>query len=284
MPDTRPLRFGLEVNKAESATAWTGTARDVEARGFSTLLVCDHLHRLSPLPALAAAGAVTTTLRLGSYVLNAGVRDAATLAKELVTVDFLTGGRLEVGLGAGWYEPDFAAVGVPIPPPRQRIDRLRRTLQQIGEAWAMGDGGDNDVLPRPVQRPRPPVLLPAGGPAMTRLAAEWADIVDVNGSHLTVGAVKRKLDELAGHAGSRFARIELSQRLVHLGPSAAGAAAHLGIDADDALARSTVVVGDADAIASQLLERRRETGVSYFVVGHRFAAEAAAVIAALTTR
>ena len=112
MTHPRPFRFGVMAAKARSASEWTATAKKSEDLGYSALLMPDHFgDQLSPVPALAAAAAVTSTLRVGTLVFANDFRHPAALAKETATLDLLSDGRLEVGVGAGWMTEDYAWTG-----------------------------------------------------------------------------------------------------------------------------------------------------------------------------
>jgi probable F420-dependent oxidoreductase len=174
----------------ERPEAWAETARRIEASGFSTLLMPDHFDdRFAPLPALTAAAAATTTLRLGTYVADNDYRHPVVLAKEAATVDVLFGGRFELGIGAGWERRDYHWSGIAFDPPARRVERLREAITVLKGLFADGActyAGHHyritalDGTPKPTQRPHPPILLGAGGPKMLELAGREADIVSVN--------------------------------------------------------------------------------------------------------
>src|ERR1700736_798820 len=124
MPPPRPFRFGVN-SVTTSAQEWQDTARKAEALGYSTFIAQDHFgQQLAPLPALVAAGAVTSRLRLATLVLDNDFRHPAAVAKEAATVDVLTNGRFELGLGAGWLQSDYDKTGLPFDPPSVRLERL----------------------------------------------------------------------------------------------------------------------------------------------------------------
>src|SRR5262245_4787010 len=133
----RPFRFGVQVTGPADAAGWVEQARRVEALGYSTLTLPDHFTpQLAPLPALAVAAAVTTTLRVGARVHDNDYKHPVVLAKELATLDVLSGGRVEIGLGAGWYEPDYRSAGLPFDPAGRRIDRLAEAIAVVKAAMA----------------------------------------------------------------------------------------------------------------------------------------------------
>ena len=169
----RPFRFGVASVETASGSAWTEFARRAEALGYATLLVPDHyLNPLTPVPALMAAAAVTTTLRVGCTVFANDFRHPALLAKEAATIDLLSGGRFEFGLGAGWLKDEYDQVGIPFDPPGVRVARMEEGLRVIKGLW-----GEEPVTfagayytisglegtPKPVQRPHPPIYVGGGG-------------------------------------------------------------------------------------------------------------------------
>src|SRR5437867_2749598 len=188
---TRPFRFGINHVTLDRAE-WLDTARKAEALGYDTLIAQDHFgQQLAPLPALVAAAAVTTRLRLATIVLDNDFRHPAALAKEAATVDVLSNGRLELGLGAGWLQADYAKTGLPFNSAPQRLARLQETVQ-ICKAF-FGTEGDSvtfagkyyrvdnlDAVPRAVQQPRPPLMIGGGQQRMLSFAAREADIVSIS--------------------------------------------------------------------------------------------------------
>src|SRR3954466_10169006 len=210
----RPFRFGVQVTGPADAAGWVEQARRVEALGYSILTLPDHFtSQLAPLPALAVAAAVTTTLRVGALVHANDYKHPVVLAKELATLDVLSGGRVEIGLGAGWYEPDYRAAGLPFDPPGTRVARLVEGIAVLKAALAGGPcsfaGAHYTVAgyegwPVPVQRPHPPLLLGGGGRRVLTLAAREADIVGIDGDATTAGeAVAEQVAIVRAAAGGR---------------------------------------------------------------------------------
>lgn len=186
---TRPFRFGqLAMLPPASRSEWIDTVHRAEDSGYATIQVTDHTDRtpLSPLVALAAAAQVSSTLRLGTLVLANDFREPAVLAKEAATLDLLSDGRFELGLGAGWLSTDYEQTGIELRSPGRRIDRLAEAVEIINSFGTNPrttfDGRHYTVtdLPAVPQQPRVPLLLGGGGPRMLRLAACAADIVSVN--------------------------------------------------------------------------------------------------------
>src|SRR5437879_7735834 len=129
---TKPFRFGVQISQAASAAAWRDKARKLEDLGYSTLFMPDHFgEELAPLPAIAMAAAHTTTLKIGALVFDNDYKHPAILAKECATIDLLSDGRLELGIGAGWMKTDYDALGLDYDPPAVRGGRLEEALHVI---------------------------------------------------------------------------------------------------------------------------------------------------------
>src|SRR2546430_9018955 len=181
MSKQRPFRFGVSVHGARSGAEWRSIARQVEASGYSTLLMPDHLgDQLSPIPALVAAADATSTLRVGSLVFDNDFRHPAMLAKEAATLDVLSGGRLELGLGAGWMKPEYDRAGMIFDRAGIRIDRMEESIQILKGLFADGPvefAGQYYTIsglegfPKPVQRPHPPFHIGGGGRGFFTIAA-----------------------------------------------------------------------------------------------------------------
>lgn len=293
MSHPRKFRFGLQTMKMPETGSWTDLARRAESQGFSTLFMPDHFDdQLAPLPALAAAAAVTTELRVGTLVLDNDYKHPVVHAKELATIDRLSGGRLEIGLGAGWMRTDYEQSGIAYDAPGVRIDRFLEGLAVIRGLFADGpfthEGRHYRItamegLPKPVQRPTPPILIGAGGPRMLAIAAREADIVGVNPSmragaidasaaaDATAAAYDRKLATLREAAGARFADLELNCLLTVVTPTddqmafAARLARGFGVTAEEAVQIPLALFGTVDQMCAQLEERRERWGISYLV-------------------
>src|SRR5438876_677403 len=187
MSKPRPFRFGVSVHGSKSRAEWIGIARQAEALGYSTLLIPDHLgDQLSPIPALVAAADATSTLRIGSLVFDNDFRHPVMLAKEAATLDVLSGGRFELGIGAGWLRSEYEQAGIPYDPPGVRVGRMEEALQIIKGLFAdrpvtfSGTYYKVSALegqPKPVQRPHPPILIGGGGKRILSIAAREATIV-----------------------------------------------------------------------------------------------------------
>ena len=287
-----PFRFGLTAGWVGTGEGWLTMARRAEELGYEILLVPDHLTRqLSPVPALAAAAAVTTRMRIGSYVFANDYRHPLLLAREAATLDAVSGGRLEFGIGAGWRVSDYRQLGVAYDPAGQRIDRLVEALGIIKRLFAgetvTHDGPHYQVRharlsPQPVQQPRPPIMLGGGGPRMLRLAAREADIVSFvpqfNAAgrpivrQATEGALVEKVATVRTAAGHRFDQLELNvfiaaAGMVGSGSSLAASLVAGGMAAVVGPVGSPYVLHGTRARLREILEQRRERlGISFYAI------------------
>lgn len=293
----RPFRFGVTAAGARSGVEWIEKARRVESLGYTTLVVPDNLqHTLAPFPALAVAATATTTLRVGTYVLVNDYRNPVLLAKEVATLDLLTGGRFELGLGAGRPAADAEAhmMGLAFDDGGVRVARLAEALAVIkpllaGEqASATGPhyaASDATISPLPVQQPRPPLLVAGSGPRLLALAAQEADIVALGvAPDTTEAAMAEKVAALREAAGERFAQLELALSLIAVaGQLSRWLAVRMGAGGA-ALATSDaacVLTGDTEAMYETLQRRRDALGISYLLVGEDLMEAFAPVVARL---
>lgn len=290
----RPFRFGVSASPADRA-GWLALARRTEDLGYATLLTPDHLGMASSLAPLVAAADATQTLRVGTLVLNAEFHHPLRLAQELATVDMLTGGRLEAGLGSGWARPEFEQLGLDYRPARERAARLLGTLEVIEQAWRRDASDAAAGGPAPVQAPRPPLLIGGHGDAILEVAAAHADIVGFTGvtwrgtslqpTGISVDSIEERVGFVRSAAGERFADLELSC-LVQLAAreegAAEAAAARFGVPRAVLDASPFVLVGGAEQVAEKLLALRERLGTSYFVVFEAALAEFAPVVAQLS--
>lgn len=290
LPSIKPFRFAVTATRAESGDAWRAKARRIEELGYDTLLLTDHItQQLAPIPAMAAALEATTRLRVGSYVFANDYRNPVILAKEIATLDVLSGGRVEFGLGAGWYQRDYDMLGLPYDPPGKRVSRMIEAVGLIDRLF-IEDSVDASgefytvhgatVLPKPVQRPRPPLMIGAGGPRMLRFAARHADILALNPrfdanaqpviSDLTRGETERKLTRLRAEAGERLDRVELNIFIVDAGVTDEprslfdALATRLKGAAAQVVDSPFFLYGSHANLKRQLLARRERLGITYF--------------------
>lgn len=228
----RPFRFLATVDGHPDLAELTGAAHKAEAIGCSALVLPDHLiGQHAALPVLAAVAATTERLRVGTFVLNVCLRHPAVLAQDLATLDVLSGGRLEIALGAGWNKPEFDAIGMPFEPTGVRIERLAEAVDILKGCFAEGPftfAGrhytitGHDGVPKPAQRPHPPIFLGGGGKRLLTLAARQAQIVGLaprlmpgaqprlDAWSLTAEATEEKIGWIRAAAGRRFADLELN--------------------------------------------------------------------------
>ncbi|RIK45238.1 MAG: LLM class F420-dependent oxidoreductase [Chloroflexi bacterium] len=310
------FRFGVVNEQPLPAGQWLGHVRRVEALGFDTFLLRDHLTpdyfgpQYAPLAALATAAACTSTLRIGTLVINNDFRHPAVLAKEIATLDVLSGGRVELGLGAGWLREEYSRAGLRYDSPGVRIDRLEETVQLIKSLLqshsTTSSGGHYAVdqlvsFPATVQRPHPPILIGGGKRRVLTLAGREADIVGILTSDVASGrlvadpaersaaAVRQKLAWVREGAGARYDDIELSLvPTLHVTDDPEHAAHELrtsngwtSLSVAEVLAMPSVLIGDVATIARTLEARRDEFGFSYYVISDHDIDAFAPVLAAL---
>ena len=310
MSRPRAFRFGVEEHRASSAREWRERARLFESLGYSTLFLPDHFgEQLSPIAALMSAADATTTLRIGSLVFDNDYRHPVVLAKEAATLDLLSDGRLEFGLGAGWMTSDYEQTGIPLDPPGTRIERMAEGLEIIKRFFAGGavsfEGKHYKVqgvdgFPAPVQKPHPPIIVGGGGRRMLRLAAQQADIVSVN-YKLTEGRVNsalvrtglaeatdEKLAWIKEAAGDRFSNIELCATIFVANVTddrdgaAAAFAVGIGAEGREVLEMPHFLIGTIDQMVEDLQARRERYGISYVVFPDAAAESLAPVVERLT--
>ncbi len=224
----RPFRFGVVAAYAQSHTAWITIARRAEELGYATLLMPDRVNigSLAPLTALAVAAGATTSLHIGSYVFCNDYRHPVLLAREAATLDLLSGGRFELGLGAGVGPSEFQQLGIPFANAGTRVGHLEEALQVMKRLFTEENVNftgqyytitEMKGYPRPVQKPRLPILVAGAGERMLKLAAREADIIAIGSRITRQGAdpadatLEQKIAWIKEAAGERFAGLELSQ-------------------------------------------------------------------------
>ena len=307
----KPFRFGVQVGGGGSASQWADTARAAEDLGYSTFSMADHFDDTFALvPGLMAAANATTTLRIGALVFANDFRHPVVLARDAATLDVLSEGRLELGIGAGWQTTDYEQSGIELDAPGERVTRLGEAVTVV--KGLMGNGplhheGPNyrisglEGLPKPVQRPHPPILIGGGGRRVLSLAAREADIVGINptlpagvidhraGPDATAEATHRKLEWIRAAAGSRFEQLELQTR-VHIATLtddvdafAAAVAPTLGVTPEDAKQSPHALAGSVDQIVERIQEIRAVFGISYFTWSGDSMESLAPVVASLAS-
>jgi probable F420-dependent oxidoreductase len=318
----RPFRFSVQGFQASSAREWTELARQAEDLGYSTLFTTDHYfgpgaisdssgHRpvdVAPLAATMAAAAVTTTLRVGCRVFCVDYHNPTVLAKELATIDLLSEGRLEAGLGAGWVAAEYEGLGVAMDSAGVRIERLGQVANLLKRHWS-GEPLEIDDThvhatgfagrPLPVQRPHPPILIGGGAPKVLALAGRVADIVSLNFNNAAgkLGAssvsssgadvTAQKIGWVKDGAGDRFDDIELEIGAYFVAvrpdylPAADAMAERFGVSTEELLEHPHAVIGTLEAVCERLQQLRERFGISYLNVAQRNMAEFAPVVARL---
>ena len=289
----RPFRFGVVAAQARSGQEWLAKAQRAEALGFATLLIPDTLGAtLAPLVALAAAAAATHSLRLGTYVLANDFRNPLMVARECAALDFLSGGRFELGLGAGRpdAEGENRMLGIPFDSGAVRVERLAEAIGVIKALWAGQPAGSAGAqsFPPPVQQPRPPILIAGAGKRMLALAAREADIVAL-AVRPDAGEADflEKIGWLRQAAGERFAQLELNLNLAAVGneiPPWLAARMKLDIAKLAQAGSPSVLTGTPTEMCEQLLARRAALGISYVTASDAFMETLAPVVERLAGR
>jgi probable F420-dependent oxidoreductase len=303
----RPFRFAVTARWARSGTHWCDVARRAEDLGYDVLLVTDHMGKqLAPIPALMAAADATTRLRVGSFVFANDYRNPVMLAKEAATIDVLSGGRVEVGIGAGWNTRDYRELGIPYDAPGVRVSRLEESvvlLKRLLSEESVDHTGKHytvngaKVLPRPIQRPHPPLMIGGGGPRVMRLAARHADIVTF-APHMTArgrprldaireNALAERVTQFRAAAGDRVERIELNVWVLDAAVTdrarspMAAVSAQLRRAANGIVRSPYVLYGSRSSLRELLIERRERLGISYISVPGNAMREFAPIVAEL---
>jgi probable F420-dependent oxidoreductase len=302
--DRPPFRFAVQATNAAGGREWRETVRKVEDLGYSTLFLADHYlgpgpaqkvartprQDLAPIAAMAAAAALTETLRIGCRVFCIDYHLPAVLAKEAATLDLLSDGRLEMGIGAGWSETEYNAMGLTFDRPGRRIAKLAEVVALIRAHW----GGEQlDFAgqlfqvrgyagrPQPVQRPHPPIMIGGGGPRMLAFAGREADIVSMSSVPFVArdtdgrdpqAVARRRIDVVRAAAGERYGRLDIESSpyfaAVTDDPEGAfaQAAASTGIPVDVLRTHPNVMIGSLETIVESLFSRRESLGVNYVTV------------------
>ena len=317
-----PFRFAVQATNAAGQREWRDTVRKVEDLGYSTLFLADHYlgpgpaqqaartprQDLAPIAAMAAAAAYTETLRIGCRVFCIDYHVPAVLAKETATLDLLSDGRLEMGIGAGWSEVEYTAMGLEFDRPGRRIAKLAEVVSLIKAHWQgeeLDYSGDFVEVrgyagrPRPVQRPHPPIMIGGGGQRVLSFAGREADIVSIS----SVPFVARDADGLDPQAvalrRTEFVRAAAGERYPGLDvesspyfteitddPEAflATVAKSTGIAVDLLGDHPNVLVGSLEGVVDKLHSRREILGVNYVTVQQSQIESFAPVVARLHGR
>lgn len=304
MANPRPFRFAVQSFSASSGKEWRERARKVEDLGYSALHLADHIlgpgeaieaanhpvQELAAVPAMAVAAEATTRLKIGCRVFCIDYRPAAVLAKEAATLDLLSDGRLELGLGAGWIQNEYEAIGIHFDPPGTRISRLGEVVSAV-KAFCGGEPLSFDGehvkwsgfsgAPRSVQQPHPPIMIGGGSPRVLRLAGREADIVSLNFNNRsgmigadgvqsgTADGTAQKIAWVREGAGDRFADLEIEIGAYfttisdNAEPMVAGMAEAFGLTPDEMRAHPHALFGTPEMVCDELEHRRAKYGISY---------------------
>jgi probable F420-dependent oxidoreductase len=284
------MRFATQTGGAATGEDWLARAKRLEAIGYDTIAMPDHMvgGAWSTMPALGAVAVATTKIRLGNLVLDNDFRNPAVLARELATLDVVSNGRVEIGMGAGWLDRDYLATGIAMDRGRVRVERLAEAVTLMKRLFTEDEVTFSgryyrveraECRPRTVQRPRPPLLIAAGGPRMLALAGREADIVavippgaGVRGAtphRISIDGAREQLAIVREAAGDRFGAIELSQFLdVSLTDDRDATIRERASSAKsdpEVLRRSMYAgIGTLEQVRAQILRIRRELGITYF--------------------
>lgn len=293
----RHIRFCLSKAQADSAEGWETHARNAEAAGYDVLHVPDHLGALSPAVAMQAAAAVTERIRVGTLVINNDFRNPLLLAQEAASVDLLSGGRLELGLGAGWNQPEYDAAGISFDGAADRIARLEESVTVLRRLFAgetVSHNGehysitDYRLTPEPPQGAGLPILIGGNGDRLLAVAARNADIIGFTGftirpagpvpGHFTREGLADRIAHVRREAGARFSELELNVlvqwAVVTDDPQGRinAIAAEWRADGDETLSLGDiaegpfVLLGSVDSIVAEIQQLHDDLGIGSITV------------------
>ncbi|MEE2682781.1 MAG: TIGR03621 family F420-dependent LLM class oxidoreductase [Actinomycetota bacterium] len=317
---THPFRFGLQSYSSESPEAWREMAKKAESLGFSSFHLADHYigegpalqaanhpeQNLAAIPAMMVAAEATDSIRIGCRVLCCDYHQPVVLAKEVATIDWFSGGRLELGLGAGWVQSEYEAMGIPMLSPGRRIDRMVETLDLIRQHYGAGQieiqgdhvqaSGFNGV---PTTGAVPPVMIGGGSKRVLGIAGREADIVSINfnnsagkigpegvGSGTNAGTLQ-KIQWIKDGAGERFQDLEIEIAAYftvvtdHVDAVCGEFAKLFGLSADEIQNHPHCLIGPVDHIIDSIRQRREEYGINYVTFGGAVMDDVAPVVEAL---
>jgi probable F420-dependent oxidoreductase len=318
-----PFKFAVRFSQLNSSNKLRERAEKVEDLGYYAIHISDHVAGPGPaieltghppaywaaVPAMMALADATQRIRVGARVLCASYHHPVVLAKEMATIDVLSGGRLEIGLGAGWLGGEYEAMGLPFEPAAIRVEKLDETVAVMKAIFDEGSVSFHgryfrvegfEGVPKPEQRPWPPLAIGGGSPSVLRLAARQADIVSLNYDNRsgklgadgiqrsTAEATRRKVEWVREAAGERFDQIEMeiSANFVDVTDDPATTARRLGdqfgLTDRDIMEHPHVLIGSIDGICEELVRRRETYGISYLTIGEDAATAFGPVVARLT--
>ena len=305
---SKPFRFGLQAYAPASAKDWRDLARKAESLGFSSFHLADHVigpgpalnatghpvQTVAAIPAMAVAAEATSTIKVGCRVLCVDYRNPVMLAKEAATLDFFSDGRLELGLGAGWLQNEYEAMGIPFDRAGVRIDRMEEVIELLRASFAEGELNIDgrhvhavgfEAVPKPVSKPGPPLMIGGGARRVLTIAGREADIVSLNfdnssgklgpegiGSS-TAELTEQKIRWVREGAGDRFSDIELeiAAYFTIVTPDGAGTRSKMapmfGMTPEVLAEHPHALIGSVDEICDRIVERRERYGISYISFG-----------------
>lgn len=296
----RPFRFLADVSAIVSGPELALRARRAEQMGYHALVVPDHLlGQLSATVAMATVAAATSTIRMAGFVLNNDLRHPAVLAQDLASIDVLSGGRVDVAIGAGWNKPEYDAIGMAFDPTAVRQARLAEAITVLkgvftGVPFSFAGAhytiSDYTGQPTPVQRPHPPFFIGGGGRRTLSLAGREADIVGlaprirshakVDAASLTLAATREKIGWVREAAGERFRALEFNiypSRAPVLTDDLRGEArrvidelrARTGVELteDEVIDSPHLFIGSVDRLVEKFLQLREELGITSVLLG-----------------
>jgi probable F420-dependent oxidoreductase len=315
----RPFRFGMQAARVNDPTEWRALARCAEESGYSSFMIPDHLGRVSTFPALMAAAAATERIKLSTYVLNQDWRPPAILAQEAASVQLLTEGRLELGIGAGWAKHEYAQAGVQYDSARTRVERFGEYLQVVKGILNAREPFSfsgrffqcDQFQPQPGYATPPPILVGGGSPRILAISGQLADIISISTRasadgrvdmpNIRLEAVENKLRFIREAAAERFETIELNMtvRDVRVTDDRRSAAREIlnewasvpnrlanveEVTEEDVLDSPHEAIGSVQQIVEQFEVARERWGIAYLEVSSTDHEAIAPIMAALVGR
>lgn len=304
----KPFRFGLQAYAPNSGKEWRELARKAESSGFSSFHLADHIigpgpalaatghpvQTVAAIPAMAVAAEATSTIKVGCRVLCVDYRNPVMLAKEVATLDFFSEGRLELGLGAGWLQGEYEAIGVPFDRAGVRIDRFEEVIALLRASFAEGELNIDtphvhavgfEAVPKPFTKSGPPIMIGGGAKRILTIAGREADIVSLNFNNSsgklgadgigssTAELTDQKIQWIKDGAGARFDQIEIeiAAYFTIVTPDGAGTRAKMapmfGMTPEVFAEHPNALIGSVDEICDRIVERRERFGISYVSFG-----------------
>jgi probable F420-dependent oxidoreductase len=301
---SKTFRFGAGIPGILPRKAFIETTQEIERLGYSTMLLSDHLvDQFAPFSALGLAAGITSRLRLGMFVLNNDLRHPAVLAQELATLDQLSDGRLEIGIGAGWNRPEYDSAGLAFDSSATRIERMGEAVTILKGLFTEGpttfSGRHYEVngfedLPRPLQSPHPPLMIGGGGEKTLSLAGREADIIGLAPRAIRPGlsdvrscmaeGTLQKIGWVKAAAGGRFASLEfntyptfhpvtITDRPRPVAKKIADRfQQHYGVvlSEEEILDSPHVFLGSVESLVEKCLGLRERFGITYIFIGGEF--------------